>query len=188
MHKLEFMKSYYPFLITLIVSFAACKGVEKIDSDFKINPLIDPESTLKSFFLTGDTSVILEVSQKPETDVPAGMKYGITLVPEDSVGVKYSAFSTVKIALDSATPATAKIKNIYITSSASEGSYWNCKPQSGALEVRSFTFTISNTVKSGRFPIKIWARLQDSSKDSNNVTNVFYVTVPQKVLPVSLNP
>jgi hypothetical protein len=181
------MKSLFPLLITLIIAFSACEGLEKIDSDFKINPLGDPESVLRSFFLAGD-STTLEIGEKPETDVPAGKNYGITLISGDSVWVKYTSYSSVFLAIDTATPATAKIKNIYITSTARDGSYWKCAPQPGSSEVKSFTFTISNTVKSGRFPLKIWARLLDYTLDTNNIRTYFYVTVPQKDIFVSLIP
>jgi hypothetical protein len=181
------MKFLYPLFISLILAFSACEGLEKIDSDFKINPLSDPESALRCFFLAGDSSVRLEVSQKPEADVPSGKNYGIKLVSGNKIDVEYNVYSTVQIALDSLTPSTAKIKNIYITSAASEGSYWNCEPLPRTLEVRNFKFTISTTVKSSTFPIKVWAKLQDTSKDSTTgAVKTVDIVVPEKVLTISL--
>jgi hypothetical protein len=177
------MRSVFPLLIILSVALISCEGEVKPDSGIKIDPVKDPESALRSFFFTGD-SVSLEVGIRPEVSADPG-KYGIRVSSPDPINVEYSKNSTVTVGLDSLTPLNTKIKSLYI-SSTNKDSYWKCAPARGATEVKSFTFTVSNTVKSGTFPLKIWASLQGSTRDSNNVLKTFFVTVPEKTISVSL--
>jgi hypothetical protein len=177
------MKSVFPLLIILSLALISCEGEVKPDSGIKIDPVKDPESALRSFFFTGD-SVSLEVGIRPEVSEDPG-KYGIRIVSPDTVNVEYSKSATVTVGLDSLTPSNTKIKSIYI-SSTNKDSYWKCGPARGQSEVKSFTFTISNTVKSATFPLKIWGVVQGSTKDTNNVVKTFFVTVPEKTISVSL--
>ena len=177
------MKSIFPLLIILSVVLISCEGEVKPDSGIKIDPVKDPESALRSFFFTGD-GVSLEVNLRPEVSEDPG-KFGIRVLNNDPVEVKFSAYSTINIGLDSLTPANTKIKNIYISSN-NRDSYWKCIPQRGGSDIKSFTFTVSNTVKSGTFPLKIWAKLIGTFKDTNNVVKIDSVIVPEKTISVTL--
>jgi hypothetical protein len=179
--------SIFASLILLLI-LSACSGEELKDSDFRIDVKSNPDAALRTIFFQGDSIAFYE-DGRPEVDTIKGRKFGIKILPAgfsgDTLKASFEATRLLSLAKDSATPAIAKIRYIYLSFPGLQA-YWKIGPQKGGNFVEKINMIFPNTLRAGTFQMRVGATLTSLEKDTGNVSKTVFVTVPEKTVLVKL--
>jgi len=174
--------------IILLLILSACSGEELKDSDFRIDVKSNPDAALRTIFFQGDSIAFYE-DGRPEVDTIKGRKFGIKILPAgfsgDTLKASFEATRLLSLAKDSATPAIAKIRYIYLSFPGLQA-YWKIGPQKGGNFVEKINMIFPNTLRAGTFQMRVGATLTSLEKDTGNVSKTVFVTVPEKTVLVKL--
>ena len=174
--------------IILLLILSACSGEELKDSDFRIDVKSNPDAALRTIFFQGDSIAFYE-DGRPEVDTVKGRKFGIRILPTGFTGdifnASFDATHVLSLAKDSVTPATAKIRYIYLSFPGLQA-YWKIGPPKGGDFVGKINMIFPNTLRAGTFQMRIGATLTSLEKDTGNVSKTVFVTVPEKTVLVNL--
>ena len=174
--------------IILLLILSACSGEELKDSDFRIDVKSNPDAALRTIFFQGDSIAFYE-DGRPEVDTVKGRKFGIRILPTgfsgDTLKASFEATRLLSLAKDSATPAIAKIRYIYLSFPGLQA-YWKIGPQKGGNFVEKINMIFPNTLRAGTFQMRVGATLTSLEKDTGTVSKTVFVTVPEKTVLVKL--
>ena len=174
--------------IILLLILSACSGEDLKDSDFRIDVKSNPDAALRTIFFQGDSIAFYE-DGRPEVDTVKGRKFGIRILPTgfsgDTLKASFEATRLLSLAKDSATPAIAKIRYIYLSFPGLQA-YWKIGPQKGGNFVEKINMIFPNTLRAGTFQMRVGATLTSQEKDTGNVSKTVFVTVPEKTVLVKL--
>jgi len=174
--------------IILLLILSACSGEELKDSDFRIDVKSNPDAALRTIFFQGDSIAFYE-DGRPEVDTVKGRKFGIRILPTgfsgDTLKAIFEATRLLSLAKDSATPAIAKIRYIYLSFPGLQA-YWKIGPQKGGNFVEKINMIFPNTLRAGTFQMRVGATLTSLEKDTGNLSKTVFVTVPEKTVLVKL--
>lgn len=181
-------------IISALVLFSSCSETDLPDSNFRIDPIKNPDAALRCFFFSNmQDSIEFYQFGRPAVDTGRGRKFGIRWIPspgsKDTLQAGYDQVTTLRFDRDSITPSNALITSLHLGFPGIQSenqAYWRFRPAQGAREVKQINLLFPSLIRPGSFPILVGGILEQSLIDSTGKPKKIQVVIPNKTIMVRL--